>query len=43
MVITNLDLLERRSVIIYRGAQAETVNVGVTNNLTPMKPASPTK
>jgi hypothetical protein len=35
--------LQRKSVIIYRGVQAETVNVGVTNNLAPVKPASRTK
>jgi hypothetical protein len=34
---------QRRSVIIYRGVQAETVNLGVTNNPAPVKPASRTK
>ena len=34
---------QRRSVIIYRGVQAETVNVGVTNNPAPVKPAPRTK
>jgi hypothetical protein len=35
--------LQRRSVIIYRGVQAETVTLGATNNLAPVKPASRTK
>ena len=41
--IAHPEALQRRSVIIYRGVQAETVNVGVTNNLAPVKPLLRTK
>ena len=41
--IAHPEPLQRRSVIIYRGVQAETVKVGVTNNLAPVKPSSRTK
>ena len=43
IVIAPPETLQRKSVIIYRGVQAETVTLGVTNDLAPVKPPSRTK
>ena len=43
IVIARPEPLQRKSVFIYRGVQAETVNLGVTNDLAPAKPPSRTK